>query len=279
MKHIVCFSRGHSSALVAIEVSRRYGKESVILLSHAMNPEREEADIRRFGKEVSEYLGIPVTYANYKGITDQSKLPDQFDVSIKKQGFKITGKNDGFCTAALKTEPFNAYLAANHPNQDCVIYYGFDKGEEIRKNKRIATLMMTGWESDYPLIDWTERTIASTREIGIEPPNTYAKYAHANCTGCLKGGIQHWYVVYHTRGDIWEKAKRTEAILGHSILKNQSTKPATSLYLADLESTFDRMSEAGIPVTEHYPIGKFRHRLKKYGVEEWSVFKPCECVM
>lgn len=31
-KHIVCYSGGHSSALVAIEVVRKYGKENVVLL-------------------------------------------------------------------------------------------------------------------------------------------------------------------------------------------------------------------------------------------------------
>ena len=31
-KHIVCYSGGHSSALVAIEVVRRYGKENTVLV-------------------------------------------------------------------------------------------------------------------------------------------------------------------------------------------------------------------------------------------------------
>lgn len=278
MKHIVCFSRGHSSAIVAIEVVRRYGKENVILLSHAMNPSREESDIRRFGDEVAAWIGLPITYANFHGITDPNDLPDQFDVSVKKQGFKLPGQNDGFCTYELKTKPFNEYLSKNHPNQDCVIYYGFDKSEEARKNKRIATLLANGWDSDYPLIDWKERTIFSTKEIGIEPPNIYARFKHANCTGCLKAGIQHWYVVYFTRKDIWNKAKATELVLGHSILKNQATKPSTNLYLTELEPIFERMNKAGVPITEHYPDGKFRHQLKKHKIEEWYLFKPCECV-
>ena len=32
--HVVCFSGGHSSALVAIEVVRRYGRGDVVLLNH-----------------------------------------------------------------------------------------------------------------------------------------------------------------------------------------------------------------------------------------------------
>ena len=54
-KHIVCFSGGHSSALVAIEVVRKYGKGSVILLNHDINSNVESKDIKRFKKEVAQY--------------------------------------------------------------------------------------------------------------------------------------------------------------------------------------------------------------------------------
>jgi hypothetical protein len=37
-RHVVCFSGGHSSALVAIEVVRRYGRNGVVLLNHDINP-------------------------------------------------------------------------------------------------------------------------------------------------------------------------------------------------------------------------------------------------
>ncbi|MDV2812613.1 hypothetical protein, partial [Klebsiella pneumoniae] len=68
MMHIVCFSQGHSSGLVAIEVVRKYGKENVILVNHAMNNKVETDDIRRFGKEVAAFLGLPITYVNYQKI-------------------------------------------------------------------------------------------------------------------------------------------------------------------------------------------------------------------
>jgi PP-loop superfamily ATP-utilizing enzyme len=44
MKYIVCYSGGHSSALVAIEAVRKYGKENVILLNHDISPNVEDAD-------------------------------------------------------------------------------------------------------------------------------------------------------------------------------------------------------------------------------------------
>lgn len=64
MKHIVCFSGGHSSAIAAVEVVRKYGAENTILLNHDLCPRTEDADIKRFKQEVSNYLGIPITYAN-----------------------------------------------------------------------------------------------------------------------------------------------------------------------------------------------------------------------
>lgn len=82
MKHIVCYSGGHSSALVAIEVTRAFGKDNVILLNHDINPNVENEDIKRFKKEISDYLEIPITYANIKGISNPEELPDQFDVTI-----------------------------------------------------------------------------------------------------------------------------------------------------------------------------------------------------
>lgn len=48
MKHLVCYSGGHSSALVAIEVVRKFGKENVILLNHDIKSTSEGEDIKRF---------------------------------------------------------------------------------------------------------------------------------------------------------------------------------------------------------------------------------------
>lgn len=68
MKHIVCYSGGHSSAIVAIEVVRKFGKENVILVNHDINISVESPDIKRFKKEVADYLGLEVTYVNIQGL-------------------------------------------------------------------------------------------------------------------------------------------------------------------------------------------------------------------
>jgi PP-loop superfamily ATP-utilizing enzyme len=58
VKYVVCFSGGHSSALVAIETVRKYGKENVILLNHDISISVEDEDIKRFKNEVAQYLDI-----------------------------------------------------------------------------------------------------------------------------------------------------------------------------------------------------------------------------
>lgn len=103
MKHIVCFSGGHSSAIAAVEVVRKFGAEDTILLNHDLCPRTEDADIKRFKKEVSDYLGVPITYANMPGWD----VKDQFDVCMEIKAFKAGAQSTAFCTNRLKTEPFD----------------------------------------------------------------------------------------------------------------------------------------------------------------------------
>ena len=71
MKHVVLYSGGHSSALAAIETVRRYGPENTILLNHDINPRTEDADIKRFKREVAEYLGLLIAYANMADVSQK----------------------------------------------------------------------------------------------------------------------------------------------------------------------------------------------------------------
>lgn len=270
-KHIVCYSGGHSSALVAIEVTRKFGKDNVILLNHDISANVENQDIKRFKKEVADYLGIGITYANYKNLPVKD-MPDQFDVVKLAGGFKF-GTGNEICTSRLKTEPFMKYLKENFNDKNCCIYYGFDANEIVRIQRRSGILGNLGYKTDYPLALWRERTIQNTSEIGILPPNTYENFKHANCVGCLKAGSQHWYIVYCTRPDIWKKAKEAEDEIGFTIIKGKS--------LEDLEPMFKQMSELGIEPTEHIKHQKFwsdTKKLIKISEDIEGDKKPCECV-
>lgn len=267
LKHIVCHSGGHSSALVAIEVVRRFGRDGVTLLNHDIPTHTEDADIKRFKAEVASYLDLPVTYASHADPT-----ADQFDVCVQAQAFKVDGGQE-LCTNRLKTAPFMAWLAGVDKDS-ATIYYGFDANERDRIQRRVGIMGPQGWKTDYPLALW-ERTIHGTEEVGILRPNTYGAFKHANCIGCLKAGWQHWYIVYCTRPDIWAKGKWAEDEIGYAIHHEESGP----VYLEEMEPKFAAMQAAGIPATEHIPQQRFwaqANRIVQINVLQSSI--PCDCI-
>lgn len=265
MKHIVCYSGGHSSALVAIEVVRKYGIENVILCNHECILESE--DVARFENEVANYLGLPITYVNFK----DSHIKDQFDVVIEKGSFVNTKTRQALCTSIMKTQPFMEWLKEFN-SEDIIIYYGFDKNEQHRITRRSGILSSQGYKSDYPLALWSERTIQDTSEIGINRPMLYDKFKHANCIGCLKAGKQHWYIVFLEYPEIFNKAINTENEIGYSIIKGK--------FLEELIPEFELMKQAGVIPTEHTQPMKFWKEVKKKTngtIEIDFDIKPCEC--
>ena len=269
--HVVCFSGGHSSALVAIEVVRRYGRGDVVLLNHDINPRVEDADVKRFKREVADYLKLPITYANHAHVEEW----DQFDVVRDAGAFKV-GDGHSLCTSRLKTQPFFRWLAANAHPAVATCYYGFDANETTRIQRRATIMAKGGWRTDYPLALWKHRTITSTREVGIEPPLGYSTFKHANCVGCLEAGWQHWYAVYVTRPDLWQKGKDAEDFIGYTIHRDAS--------LEEREPQFAAMKAAGVVPTEHVPQQTFWANARK-AVRSLPVLaeerdaRPCECVL
>lgn len=145
--HIICFSGGESSALTAIEVSRKFGVESLILLNHDIIGTSEDADIKRYKNEIAEYIGVPVTYANMKDWHSK----DQFDVVVEAGAFKV-GSGTALCTSRMKTEPFYEWLRINEVDQSSILYYGFDLREPARVQRRAQILGVMGYRTAFPLI-------------------------------------------------------------------------------------------------------------------------------
>lgn len=267
MKYVVCYSGGHSSALVAVEAVRKYGKDDIILLNHDISSNVEHSDIKRFKQEVADYLGVPITYANM----DNFEQLDPLSVSINNSAFSVYG-NPALCTYYLKTQPFERWLKANYPAdfnnpcEDITILYGFDADEIARIQRRVGILGQKGYKTDYPLALW-DRTIQNIEEIGINRPLTYEMYKHANCQGCLKAGKQHWYVVYCTRPDLFERAKEAEDLIGYSILKHE--------YMKDLEPKFEEMKCRGILPGEKLHSQTFWAMVRRELRDSEEL--PCDC--
>lgn len=268
VKYIVCYSGGHSSALCAVEAVRKHGKENVVLLNHDISPNVEHEDIKRFKLEVSEYLGIEITYANM----EQWETKTPLDIIVECGGISVGLQH---CTKYLKTLPFQKWLNENYKSEpfeirnDITILYGFDKYELDRIQRRTGVLISQGYKTDYPLAFW-ERTIQNIEEIGIKRPTTYEIFRHANCIGCLKAGKQQWYIVYCIRPDIWEKAKKAEEVIGYSIIKG--------VWLKELECKFKTMKSMGIEPTEKVGFQKFWADVRKQLPDDYGNL-PCECAI
>lgn len=260
---IVCFSGGHSSALCAIEAVRRYGKSNVVLLNHNISSHVEHADIKRFKEDISDYCGVPITYANMRDFESTPPL----EVCKKKAGFSA-GNQQKFCTYELKTKPFYEYLEKIPKSKGVHILYGFDAEEQNRINRKTDSINAMGYTPEFPLADW-DRTIEKTEDIGIARPSTYATYKHANCTGCLKAGKQHWYCVYCLRPDIFEEAKAAEKQIGYSIIKGS--------FMEELEPTYKEMKQQKrITPTDRGNSAAFWAEVGKVLPEQESLF-PCDC--
>ena len=182
-----------------------------------------------------------------------------------------------FCMKYVKSK-FHGFEYINMSNQESTMSSKelrafFDANEMHRVQRRVGILLNMGYKSDYPLALWSDRTIFSTKEIGIEPPNTYGVWKHANCTGCIKAGKQHWFLVYKHRRDLFEKAKDAEEKIGYSIMKNQ--------YLDEVEQEFELLINNGVDTTEHEDGRTFAARCRKLikTIDIDDVAKPCECTL
>lgn len=226
----------------------------------------EHADIKRFKQEVADYLGLEITYANSD---DYENMPP-LKVALKRKGFAIN-HGTAFCTNELKTKPFAKYLEEHCQDRDeFVVMYGFDEAEVERVDRRTIIMRSMRFKTEYPLANWTreERTIFSTEEIGIEKPITYKLFLHANCCGCLKGGKQHWYVVYCIRRDIFDMAVQTERELGRTIINGCS--------LESLVPVYKELISKNICPNDYEHNSKFWARVRKAIPEDPNAM-PCDC--
>jgi 3'-phosphoadenosine 5'-phosphosulfate sulfotransferase (PAPS reductase)/FAD synthetase len=240
MKFVVCYSGGKSSSECALTVAKKYGAENVILLNHDINGDIEQACTKKLKDDVADYLGLEITYANHN---DWSKATP-VSVCVDAKAWKV-GRGEILCTNRLKTAPFKKWLEDNDPNGEYTYVYGFDLNEPSRISRRSQIMGLMGYKTAFPMT-WDESEIVRLGDIGIDAGSIYETFNHSNCTGCLKAGWQHWYIVYATRREIWNEAKKGEDEIGYAIHKDKYGP----VYLEEKEELFDSMMAAGVVPTE-----------------------------
>lgn len=253
MKYVICYSGGRSSSECALSVAKKYGAENVILLNHDITPVVEQACTKKLKKDVADYLGLDVTYANHKRWEEATPI----EVCVDAKAWKVRN-GQSLCTNRLKTAPFTKWLKENDPSCENVYVYGFDKSEQTRVNRRSQIMGSMGYKTLFPML-WDECDIVKLEDIGIDAGAIYETFNHSNCIGCLKAGWQHWYIVYCTRRDIWDAAKTGEDEIGHAIHKDK----LGPVYLEEKEELFNKMIAAGVVPTEKIKPQTFWAKAKK----------------
>lgn len=253
MKYVICYSGGKSSSECALSVAKRYGAENVILLNHNITSKVEQECTKKLKQDVADYLGLDITYANHKNW--EKATPVQ--VCVDAGAWKV-GSGQILCTNRLKTDPFVKWMKENDPKCEYTYVYGFDKNEPTRVNRRSQIMGDMGYKTLFPML-WDESEIVRLEDIGIDAGAIYDKFNHSNCTGCLKAGWQHWYIVYCERPDIWEEAKAGEDEIGYAIHKDADGP----VYLEDKEDMFEKMKTAGVEPTEKIQFQTFWSQAKK----------------
>lgn len=232
----VWFSCGAASAVAAYLTICKYGRKKNVRIVN--NPVLEEdADNRRFLRDVEKWLGVTIeTAPNFS-------FPDNSAVSVwEKRGF-MSGPKGAPCTGLLKKEARRTWEDLNYPaiaaaGKQLHHVFGFTSDEEHRHARRV----MAG-DSVLPiLIDagiTKEDCFKIIRDAGIALPRVYSEksrfgsgYPNANCIGCVKAtSPTYWNHVRETRPDVFKQRAEQSRALGCTLVRVKNKR----IYLDELD--------------------------------------------
>jgi 3'-phosphoadenosine 5'-phosphosulfate sulfotransferase (PAPS reductase)/FAD synthetase len=194
---------------VAWLVAQEHGRENTVLLFNDTKAEHPDAD--RFRKQVSEFIGVPITEVSdgrslWEVIEDEHCLPS----------YHIP-----FCTGILKLKPTEKYLSEQ---TDFMLYNGLGMEEWARVQRATVRAESLGRKLICPLFerrfpnDEVKRIIRDEWKICL--PQPYQHLEHNNCIPCFKAGKGHWYKVWKYYPMSFIKAMQMEEKIGHTVFKD-----------------------------------------------------------
>ena len=211
MKHIVKFSGGAASAVVAKIVLDRHGKNDVILLYSDTRSEHPDAD--RFRAQVCDFLGKEMTV-----VADGRDIWQLIDDS-----HTLPGNFMPFCTQRLKQRPSDRFLKTIAEEYTC--YLGFTV-DEIRRAQRSAARSAANNELvGFPLLDEgitaseCKRIIKEDWRICLPEPYKYLQ--HNNCIPCFKSGSKkYWKLIAKHYPEQFEMACQKEEMWNYTVFRD-----------------------------------------------------------
>lgn len=208
---VVGFSGGVSSAWCAGWALRNYPREDVVLLWH--DTKEEHPDTYRFIREMAAALELPITERS-----DGRSVTELF----RDEGFLGNNQN-AMCSRVLKREPGNRFMAELLADGFAVtMVVGFSALEWKRIQRKKAEGEARGYAVRFPMAEERiSKQVAADwcTAQGVCPSAMYAWAEHANCPGCVKGGMAYWQAVARNMPEVYAQRVALEEEFGHGILR------------------------------------------------------------
>lgn len=238
MLHVVSFSTGLSSALCAVRVLEKYGKENTKIVF--LDTKIEDDDNYRFMADFEKKFDVEILKLS-EGRTPYQVFEDKNIIPVGK----VVP-----CTFNLKINLFKNWLKTQE--KPITIYIGYDWKEIHRCEKTKSNYEALGYNVDFPLLwDPIEKRRYSEvfiNDYGIRPPRMYSMgYTHANCGGmCVKQGMGDWlrtlkyFPERFEKIENWEAYMREKLNINYSFIKDRRFNSIKFLTLRDLRDRYEK---------------------------------------
>lgn len=216
---VVGFSGGVTSAWCAGWALRTYPREEVVLYWN--DTKREHPDTYRFLREMAAALKHPITEDS-----DGRSVIELF----RDEGY-LGNNQQSFCSRILKRERarrFNRRLVKE--GFEVVKVIGFSAKEPKRVQRAVGECLADGVAPRFPIIEGRvtkQQTACWCEEMGVRPSAMYEWSEHANCVGCVKGGMEYWQAVHKHAPEVYEEMAQLEEEFGHTIIRGGDRVPPT----------------------------------------------------
>jgi len=212
----VWFSCGAASAVAAKKTVELYGDTHNIRVIN--NPVAEEdADNRRFLKDVEKWIGVEVeTCVN-------DKYPEASAVAVWEKRKFMAGPHGAPCTIELKKKARQQWEQDNHADWH-VLGFTYDE------RKRHERFVLTERSNVLPVLIDQKITKAMCYEIvasaGIKLPRIYKLgYPNANCIGCVKASSPtYWNHVRKMHSDTFAERAAQSRELGARLVRHNGER-------------------------------------------------------
>jgi hypothetical protein len=218
--HVVLFSGGASSAVVAEYVKKKYGKDNVILFF--TETYWEDPDNYRFMEDVAEYLGLPITTRS------DGRTPEEIFFDTGYLGNSRLAR----CSEELKVKQTIVFVEEMlNKGLKPILYFGIGPHEQHRAESlrgHYNHIGVEGVETRFPLIE-TDLKETNVRDRvknlwKIQLPRMYGlNFSHANCGGrCVRGGFEHYALLFVTWPNQYKLQEEMEERFRDKFKKNVS---------------------------------------------------------